>query len=277
MNPNHMANHRRGEKAKLLAAVEELCARLNRPICSGDLRAFFHKHPDRRPCLLKRLGQQLIVAAEAQDGVVPHLKKFGVFRHKVYYALEDTPVWRQRFTDFCIDQNVGELLDLNLSEHAETLVDHGLADLGVHVASGWVAEMTLLMKGHSNPLISQPDRKLQFDFLRSLAQPFDPVVSSMFAFFSRDEASRYLASEAKMRRLWEAPFSPFRHLARFRWPQSLLFPAQSEYVASQAQLFHFVRGKWPVCDEDDFLHRAVAECLRYGAPAEFASDVRFTV
>jgi hypothetical protein len=266
MNPNRMANHRRGEKAKLLAAVEELCTTLCRPICSADLRVYFCEHPDLRPCLLKRLGQQLIVAAEANDNVVPYLKKIGIFRHKAYYALEDTREWRQRFTDHCINFDVGELLGLGIPDHVETLLDCGMEDLATHAASGLVAEIELLMKGHSHPLTAQPDRALQFDFLRLLAKPFDATVAPGSAFISREEASRFLVNEAQPRRLWDAAFSPFRYLARFRWPQSALFPARLEYAALRAQLFHFVRAKWPLGDDDEAQHKAIAECLRYGAP-----------
>jgi hypothetical protein len=266
MNPNRMANHRRGEKAKLLTAVEELCATLGRPICSADLQAFFRQHPERRPCLLKRLGQQLIVAAEAQDGMVPYLKKIGIFRCKAYYALEDTPEWRQRFADHCINQKIAELLRLGIPDHIETVLECGMVDLGTHAASGWVAEVTLLTNGHSHPSILHPDGKMAFDFLRSLSKPFQPAAPQDSEFMSREEASRFLTAEAQTRRLWESSFSPFRYLARFRWPQCALFPEVPRYAALREQLFHFVRGKWPVDDEDEMKHRAIAECLLYGSP-----------
>lgn len=267
MNPNRMANYRRGEKAKLLTAVEELCGTLGRPICSADLQAFFRQHPERRPCLLKRLGQQLIVAAEAQDGMVPYLKKIGIFCHKAFYALDDTPEWRQRFTDHCINQKVAELLRLSIPDHVETVLECGMVDLGTNAASGWVAEVTLLTKDYSHPSVLHPDGRLAFDFLRSLSKPFAPAVPQESALMSREDASRLLGREAQSRRLWEASFSPFRYLARFRWPQCALFPETSQYIALRSQLFHFVRGKWPIDDEDEMKHRAIAECLRYGAPA----------
>jgi len=271
MNPNRMANHRRGEKAKLLSATKELCVLLNRPICSGDLSDFFRENPERRPCLLKRLGQQLIVAAEAQDGVVPHLKRIGIFRHKAYYAIDDTPTWRRHFSDHCVEEQIAELLRLNIPDHVLTLSELGLTDLSGHAASGWLGEITALAKGHSNPGRARATAHADVELILPYARP--PFVRPVnWPLIGRDEATRFIMEEADARRLWDAPLSPFRYLVRFRWPQSVIFPAQSKYRASPAQLFHFVRGKWPMGDEDDAMHRAIAECLRYGAPVGFVDS-----
>jgi len=266
MNPNRMANHRRGEKAKLLFAVEELCEQLVRPICSGDLREFFRELPERRPCLLKRLGQQLIVAAEAQDGVVPHLKRIGIFRHKAYYALSDALEWRQRFSDHCIEQQVDELLRLNIPDHILTLRERGWSKLAAHAAGGWLAEIAFLENGHSDPSRVKVAVEVPVDFVPVDAASF--FVPGPAAFVGRFDAMRFLEAHARIRRLWDAPLSPYRHLVRLRWPQSPIFPAIAQYAALREQLFHFVRGKWPIDEEDELKHRAYAECLRYGAPAE---------
>jgi hypothetical protein len=266
MNPNRMANHRRGEKAKLLSAVAELCVRLNRPICSGDLRDFFRDHPDRRPSLLKRLGQQLIVAAEAQDGVVPYLKQIGVFRYKAYYALEDTPAWRYRFSDYCAEERISDLLKLDIPDHIITLSSSGLEDLARHAAAGWIAELDCLAKAHSHPRNATSAARSDIELVRSYVQtPFAP--SNARPLIGRDEATRFLINEVSGRRHEEGPFSSFRYLARFRWPQSALFPKIDKYRAWPEQLLHFARGKWPIADEDEEMHRAIAKCLRYGKPA----------
>jgi len=267
MNPNRMANYQRGEKAKLLSAVEELCVRLNRPICSGDLHDFFREYPERRPCLLKRLGQQLIVAAEAQDGVVPFLKQIGVFRYKAYYALEDTPTWRQRLSDYCATERIAGLLRLNVPDHIVTLSENGLADLGGHAAAGWLAEIACLAKGHSRPEHAKSAVHADIELVQSYARARFAAPKN-WPLVGRDEAAQFLVEEACKRRWEDGPLSPFRYLVRFRWPQTILFFSGPEYRASLTQLFHFVRGKWPIGDEDEETHRAVAECLRYGEPPE---------
>lgn len=264
MNPNRMANYRRGEKAKLLSAVEELCIQLGRPICSGDLRELFREHPERRPCLLKRLGQQLIVAAEAQDGVVPHLKQIGIFRHKAFYALDDTPEWRTRFTDYCVEQRVEELLRLNIPDHILTLREKGRGSLASHAASGWIAEIEHLANDHSEP--SRIMSGIVIPVNLGAEKPWTAAVIDPSALANRFDTARFLQAHARIRRLWDAPLSPYRYLARLRWPQSPLFPEVSQYAALREQLSHFVRGKWPIEQEDEEKHRALAECLRYAGP-----------
>jgi hypothetical protein len=263
MNPNRMANHRRGEKAKLLSAVQEVCARLERPICSGDLNAFFREHPERRPCLLKRLGQQLLSASDITYGAVPCLKRIGIFRYKAYYALKDTEVTRTRFSDYCAEEQIAELLRLNIPDHIATLIENDQADLGAHAASGWLAEIAALATKHSNSILALVAADSDWDFMKAHAKnPFLPW--GKWPLIGRDEASHLLVREAESRRFWDTPLSPFRYLVRYRWPQSVLFPSRLEYHASVEQLFHFIRGKWPLGDEDEVFHRAMAECLRYG-------------
>lgn len=263
MNPNHMANYRRGEKAKLVSAVEELCARLGRPVCSADLKAFFREYPERRPCLLKRLGQQLIVSSEALDGIVPHLKRIGIFRYKAYYASDDGRVWHQRFSDYCVCEQIEELLRLGIPDHIAVLAGGGHPEQAAHAASGWLAEIEILSCRHSDPeralAICTPDA----EFVRRYAdRTFNPITN--LPLITRGEAADYLVREAAKRRFFEVPLSPFRYLKRYRWPQSILFTELSEYRASPDQLYHFVRGKWPMGNEDEEIHGALAECLRYG-------------
>lgn len=268
MNPNRMANYRRGEKAKLVSAVEELCARLGRPVCSADLKAFFGEYPERRPCLLKRLGQQLIVSSEALDGVVPHLKRIGIFRYKAYYATDDRRVWHQRFSDYCVCEQIDEILRLGIPDHIATLAGGGHPEQAAHAASGWLAEIEALSNRHSDPERAQAVCTSDADFVRRYAdRRFNPLTN--FPLITREEAIDYLMREAASRRLFDVQLSPFRHLKRYRWPQSNLFTMLSEYRASPDQLYHFVRGKWPVNDEDEEIHRALAECLRYGRSSDW--------
>lgn len=259
-----MPVHRRGEKAKLLSTVEELCIALGRPICSADLHAFFRNYPDRRPCLLKRIGQQLIGAAQPNDGYVPYLRKIGVFRYKAFYALENNSLRQQQFADYCAREKAIELRSWKIPEHVVVLQETGHVALARHAASGWIAEIEQLADCHSEP---ESIREL-FPLARDMeiTHPWNAAQLVKSDFIGRDGAWNFLCSQAALRRLWDAPLSPTRHLVRFRWPQSLLFPALGNYLLMREQLEYFVRGKWPLDGEDAQMHAALAACLRYGKP-----------
>lgn len=138
-------------------------------------------------------------------------------------------------------------------------------ELAVHASAGLLTEIDRLALTHTDPAHALA---LAGPHLRAVRadKPWRSFTVSSSTFVDRAEVTRFLTTEAHARRLWDVPLSPYRHLVRFRWPQTLLFPTPLVYAALHAQLFHFVRGKWPVGNEDDAKHRAMAECLRYGAP-----------
>lgn len=172
--------------------------------------------------MLKRLGQQLIVASDALDGVVPHLKRIGIFRYKAYYATDDKREWRQRFSDYRVCEQIEELLRLGIPDHIAVLAGGGHPKQAAHAASGWLAEIEALSNRHSDPERAKAGCAPNVEFVqRYTDRTFNPITK--FTLIKREEAADYLVREAANRRLFDVPLSPFRHLKRYRWPQSILF------------------------------------------------------
>ena len=62
------------ETHKLIELVAQLCQRMDRPVCSNDLKAHFRENPAAIPLLQQRLGQVLIKAAPIGVKITPSRK-----------------------------------------------------------------------------------------------------------------------------------------------------------------------------------------------------------
>lgn len=166
------------------------------------------------------------------------------------------------FTDYCTREKAIELRRWKIPEHVALLQETGHGDLATHAASGWIAEIEYLAANHSDSASIRDLLPLARHIEVGHAWTGAKLVASDF--IARAEAWKFLVTQADLRRLWDAPLSPTRHLVRFRWPQSTLFTERGDYVLLREQLEHFVRGKWPLDGEDAQMHAALAACLRYG-------------
>lgn len=252
------------QKRRLIQTVGMLCREKGRPVSSGDLRQHFEQHPEKRPDLMKRIGQQLIAASERKKGLSPFLRCVGVHSNFAFYASDDDPEWRVAFIDFCAEENAKNLARRQIPEACLLLAGNGAVRQAMHSASGYRAEFELLSRGHRNP---DRIRNLLGASLENIdcleAIHFRPSETDLIG---RAEALRMISDAITLRRPHDLAFSSNRHLSFWRWPQCSLFPAPKVYSASATQLEHVISGSWPIDAEDGSMHMAWARALRYGQP-----------
>lgn len=257
-------NYARSEKRKLLAVVDRLCQRHGRSVSSADLLAHFNEHPNDRPCLTKRLGQQLIAAADPKDRFVPRLARIGVFGAKVFYSAEDTSEWRARFADYCAERRAEQLIGCGLPGVCSVLEETAYWPFALHAVHGWVAEAEHLKRSHRDPQrivhMLSDHHHLLGDYIQA---PFQPGTTELIG---RTEATAMLLEKIAPRHPEGEGFSTSRVLAELRWPQSPLFAPLASYRLSPTQLDHYIRGFWPLDDEDAWTHQALFVCWRFGPP-----------
>jgi hypothetical protein len=90
----------RGRKQRLVELVRTLSERMDRPVCSVDLKEYLAGQEHHELGYIQALGQILIKAALVQPGGIPHLHAVGIFRNRTFYSADDNPRWNAAFMRF---------------------------------------------------------------------------------------------------------------------------------------------------------------------------------
>ncbi|MDD2710594.1 MAG: hypothetical protein PHV34_21655 [Verrucomicrobiae bacterium] len=254
------------EKRKMIAIVNELCHAYGRPVCSSDLKVFFARYPDRRPCLLQRLGQILVKCGYPMTSPANRIYPVGIHRCRAYYAPDIDPFWKKEFRQHVIRDRLQEEIAGHFTDHALQLLKGPNAALARNALAGWLEETGLLLRElkDQNCLIAQSIGDLRNE-IRLYASPVF-IKHEPLDLISKNAAGRFLKEEFIRRN----PHCDVNHLSfcrlykNLRWPQSDLFPKQNPPVYWPSQLAAFVRFKWPLNEDDFVTEKARWFCLRYG-------------
>ncbi|MDX6765610.1 MAG: hypothetical protein SFU85_02355 [Candidatus Methylacidiphilales bacterium] len=249
---------RTSEKAKLLAAVGDLVAKMGRPVCSDDLRSHLNTMEDqeRVPFFAQCWGQVLLKAARPRPEPFPYLRCLGKIGNRAYYALEDTQELRLalgRHKD-TLRAKVGA--SWRLAEAITNLIGTPYEAQARNAAAGFVQEF--------GPLSTLDERLAgQVEEARKwVVGPF--VAREPSDWITRKEALALL-KEAATRCLGPDEASQIKYqkiLTAWQWPQSELFMRKGLRY-SRSQIACVAKTKWGHGDDGGLALGAAVAISRY--------------
>lgn len=249
---------RKSEKAKLMAAVGDMVAKMGRPVCSDDLRRYLNALEDQEqvPFFTQCLGQVLLKAARPRPEPFPFLRCLGKVGNRAYYALEDTQELRLalgRHKD-TLRAKVGA--SWRMAEAVTNLIGTPYEAQARNAAAGFLQEFGPLT--HLDECLADQVE----DVRKWVVGPF--VAREASDWITRKEAQALL-KEAAIRCLGPEEATQVKYqkiLTAWQWPQSDLF-VRKGLRYSRSQVVRVAKTKWNQGDDSGLSAGAVAAISRY--------------
>ncbi|MDK3155741.1 hypothetical protein QPK87_03995 [Kamptonema cortianum] len=236
---------------RLVKVVAEVEKERGRPVCSRDIKEFYHRHPDKRPLLLRTLGHQLRSAAVPRKSPIPRIHQVGVFGKYGYYTACPSQKAIQGFDQFVREERIKEALSSFDGDFVGLeLLKSPFENMARNAMRGWLDEISLL------------GGVLPEKYASIAADSFNLVLPREV--WSREQAREILRKEVLLR-TGRGPHESVQvqgFLVQVKWPLSALIQAERMYP--QRLLEHFICSRWPIGSEDSFRAKAILQCLRYG-------------
>ncbi len=250
------------EKWKLATEVRDLAIRLDRPVCSADLRAHFREYPDRYPLFMQRLGQVMIKAARRTK--IQAIWPVGKIHSAVFYAPDLAPEWGEKLESYRLKNEVVARLTEDFPGFVSPLLGGEHDKFARNSFAGYVAEWSPVAE---SPLLQSWLPLKHFKQLietakKSSADSF--VAISPIDLVDRIAAGNILRREYRRRIDPVSKLSLHRHLARLSWPQCSLMPSCGTQKFSRAQVFAYAVAAWANDVAEWDLNQAMVRALRYG-------------
>jgi hypothetical protein len=230
---------RKSEKAKLMAAVGDLVAKMGRPVCSDDLRRYLNALEDQEqvPFFTQCWGQVLLKAARPRPEPFPYLRCLGKLGNRAYYALEDTQELRLamgRHKD-TLRARVGA--SWRLAEAITNLIGTPYEAQARNAAAGFVEEFDPLAHLDER-LEGQVEDARKWVVGRFVTQePKDWITRKQALALLKEAASRCMGPEAAGQVKYQ------KILTAWQWPQSELYPKKGLRY-SRSQISQVALSKW---------------------------------
>lgn len=236
---------------RLVDVVAEAEKESGRPVCSRDIKEFYHRHPEKRPLLLRTLGHQLRSAAVPRKSPIPRIHQVGVFGKYGYYTACPSQKAIQTFDSYVKAERLRDLLSsFDVDFVCLELIKSPFEDMARNAIRGWMEEISLLGGTSSEKYAS------------IAAESFNLVVPHEMV--SREQARALLRKEILLRtgRGQNESVQVQGFLVQVKWPLSSLI--QSKRMYPKRLLEQFITSRWPIGNEDTFQAKAILQCLRYG-------------
>ncbi len=246
------------QKRRLVELVERLCEDLGRPVCSADVQRHLRLCPDDRPFLFKRIGQQLIAAAQPLKGPVGRrLYRIGTHAAKNYYALTPGDPWAHRFAAMVAAEEFADFERRGISAAFEEVRFRVPREAIEAALAAHDAEFDFLKLRLENPVLEPPKSSDALARRRSNGR-------AAFVLLDRPQAAEMLTELVRARRDSLYAFSPWRHLSELRWPQCSLSARRFREGYVPEQMNAYAGWRWPQRGEDVNLVKARFYGWRYG-------------
>ena len=245
------------ESDRLVSVVEKLCFRLERPVSSKDLLAYFRAHPDERPLLMQRLGQNLFKLGKQRDR---RIHRLGIIGNLAFYAPSISEQWSERFDLHRAVILLKEQSFYRMPEHALPLLTTRFQPLIRNALAGFIAEWF--------PLWRRLDRQMRSTDFQSLLEiaernALSSFIPSMPACSPRAAAADLLKEEYVRRTPLADPncINTGRHLVHLR-PSSLLEVPIESFWLERVKIY--CGARWPMSEAETNFCRGLSLAMAYG-------------
>jgi len=242
----------RAESMAFVKLVKKMIGKLERPICSADIRVFLRSNPEVEIGLVQRAGQLLAKAARPRPNGFPRLWRVARVGGRTYYGLENGQHWKAVLEQHHADLIGAYLINQEFPLLLPMLRGAGRHDFAAAAAWGW----NFFAQWVQNRGDKGPARLL--DRLLRMTEGF-PACTGVP---SCGEGERLTPAHAKKRMALEAdsrmpgvPMNLNRHMARMLPP--LLWNGPKFY--SREQVMAYCQWHWPMEGDQPRLAQAISQ------------------